>query len=76
MGNNNNFLQAKNELQDINEWLTEEDWKKVEHAFQPPQKKQRLSAKKRGQVRRDIEEIKEQRSLKEFLGEDYELLDS
>lgn len=75
--NDNNSLQIEDEMQeqDAIELSPEDDWEKDNESASLSKKKQILNDKKRGQVRRNIEEIKEKRRLKELLGDDYEDFD-
>ncbi|MCP4324289.1 MAG: hypothetical protein GY951_08785 [Psychromonas sp.] len=75
MGNSNNdHLSNDASAKEISEWLENHTDQDIE--FIEQQTKQKVTAADRGKVRRNIEDIKEQRRLKEFLGDDYELLDS
>ena len=76
--NDSNSLQIENENQDqeSSELIPEEDWREgKENLDSSSKKKQALNDKKRGEVRRNIEEIKERRRLKELLSDDYDDLD-
>jgi len=75
---NSNSLQIEDETQEQEsaDFLSEEDWQEEEaSAASASKKKQLLNDKKRGKIRRNIEEIKERRRLKELLGDDYDDLD-
>jgi len=75
MGNSNNeHLSNDASAKEISEWLESHTDQHIE--FIEQQAKKKLSGAEQGKVRRNIEDIKEQRRLKEFLGDDYELLDS
>jgi len=69
---NRSTLQIEDVTQDINELIN--DGSAMEsNSF--VKKRQALNDRKRGEVRRNIEEIKERRRLKELLGDDYDELD-
>ncbi len=75
MGNrNNDHLSNDASAKEISEWLDNHTDQNIE--FIEQQAKQKATGADRSKVRRNIEEIKEQRRLKELLGDDYELLDS
>jgi len=71
-----NSLQIEDETQDQDpiEFFSDEDddWEEDNTALK---KKQILNDRKRGRIRRNIEEIKERRRLKELLGDDFDDLD-
>lgn len=70
---NRNSLQTEDETQDITDFFPEDDWD--ENNASMKKKQALLSDRKRGKVRRSIEELKERRRLKELLGDDYDDLD-
>ena len=75
---NSNSLQIEDETQDQEsaEFFSEEDWEEEEESLaSSSKKKQILNDRKRGKIRRNIEEIKERRRLKELLGDDYDDFD-
>lgn len=75
---NSNSLQIEDETQEQEsaDFFSEEDWQEEEaSAASASKKKQLLNDKKRGKIRRNIEEIKERRRLKELLGDDYDDFD-
>lgn len=75
MGNRNHtHLSNDASAKEISEWLESHSDKHIDVIEK--QAKKKMSAAERGKVRRNIEEIKEQRCLKELLGDDYDLLDS
>ncbi|MEG3753955.1 PA3496 family putative envelope integrity protein [Psychromonas arctica] len=70
---NRNSLQTEDDTQDMVDFFSEDDWDEENSSVK---KKQALmNDKKRGKVRRSIEEIKERKRLKELLGDDYDDLD-
>ncbi|WP_298943099.1 PA3496 family putative envelope integrity protein [uncultured Psychromonas sp.] len=71
---NTNSLQTEDDdVQDVNDFFSEDDWNEDDSSTK---KKQALmNDRKRGRVRRSIEEIKERRRLKDLLGDDYDDLD-
>ena len=71
---NNNSLQIEDETQDPTELLAEETWGEGSNPTSS-KKTQNLNDQKRREVRRNIEEIKERRRLKELLGDDYDEFD-
>lgn len=72
MGNRNNeHLSNDASAKEIKDWLTSHS----DDLIEVPTKKG-ISAAEKGKIRRNIEAIKERNSLKELLGEDYDLLDS
>jgi macrodomain Ter protein organizer (MatP/YcbG family) len=72
MGNHNNeYLSNEASAKEIADWLSNHLNEHVDL-----QVKKKISAAERGKVRRNIEDIKERNSLKELLGDDYDLLDS
>jgi macrodomain Ter protein organizer (MatP/YcbG family) len=72
MGNHNNeHLSNDASAKEISDWLSNHLNEHVDL-----QVKKKISAVERGKVRRNIEDIKERNSLKELLGDDYDLLDS
>jgi len=70
---NRNSLQTEDETQDITDFFSEDDWD--EDNASTKKKQALLNDRKRGKVRRSIEELKERRRLKELLGDDYDELD-
>lgn len=66
---NRNSLQTDDDTQDIMDYIDEE---RIEEESSSVQKQQALKDKKRGKVRRSIEEIKERKRLKELLGDDFD----
>ncbi|RBW47523.1 hypothetical protein DS885_02670 [Psychromonas sp. B3M02] len=70
---NRNSLQTEDDTQDMVDFFSEDDWNEDNSSVK---KKQALmNDRKRGKVRRSIEEIKERKRLKELLGDDYDDLD-
>ncbi|MDN2662561.1 PA3496 family putative envelope integrity protein [Psychromonas sp. 14N.309.X.WAT.B.A12] len=70
---NRNSLQTEDDTQDMVDFFSEDDWDEENSSVK---KKQALmNDRKRGKVRRSIEEIKERKRLKELLGDDYDDLD-
>jgi len=70
---NRNSLQTEDDTQDMVDFFSEDDWNEDNTSVK---KKQALmNDRKRGKVRRSIEEIKERKRLKELLGDDYDDLD-
>jgi len=70
---NRNSLQTEDDTQDLMDFFDDEELIENESS---KQKKQALNDKKRGMVRRSIEEIRERKRLKELLGDDFDYLDS
>ncbi|MEL0659207.1 MULTISPECIES: hypothetical protein [Psychromonas] len=71
---NTNSLQTEDDdVQDVNDFFTEDDWD--EDNSSTKKKQALMNDRKRGRVRRSIEEIKERRRLKDLLGDDYDDLD-
>jgi hypothetical protein len=71
MGSNNVHLSNDASVKEISDWLANH----VDNHIVLQAKKE-ISAAEKGRVRRHIEDIKERNSLRELLGEDYDLLDS
>ncbi|PKG39432.1 PA3496 family putative envelope integrity protein [Psychromonas sp. Urea-02u-13] len=72
MGSRNNVhLSNDASVKEISDWLANHMDDHIE-----VQAKKEISAAEKGKVRRHIEDIKERNSLRELLGEDYDLLDS
>ena len=69
---NRSTLQIEDVTQDINELINDGG---ATESNSVVKKRQALNDRKRGQIRRNIEEIKERRRLKELLGDDYDELD-
>ncbi|WP_160063066.1 hypothetical protein [Psychromonas sp. L1A2] len=71
---NTNSLQTEDDdIQDVEFFSEEDNWDEDDSSTK---KKQALmNDRKRGRVRRSIEEIKERRRLKDLLGDDYDDLD-
>jgi hypothetical protein len=72
---NRNSLQIEDDTQDVDAaefFSDEDDW---EEDNTSSKKKQILNDRKRGRIRRNIEEIKERRRLQELLGDDYDELE-
>ncbi|TEW53681.1 hypothetical protein E2R68_11000 [Psychromonas sp. RZ22] len=70
---NRNSLQTEDETQDITDFFSEDEWDEDNSSMK--KKQALLNDRKRGKVRRSIEEIKERKRLKELLGDDYDDLD-
>ena len=71
---NTNSLQTEDDdVQDVNDFFAEDDWD--EDNSSAKKKQALMNDRKRGRVRRSIEEIKERRRLKDLLGDDYDDLD-
>jgi hypothetical protein len=71
---NTNSLQTEDDdVQDVNDFFAEDDWD--EDNSSTKKKQALMNDRKRGRVRRSIEEIKERRRLKDLLGDDYDDLD-
>lgn len=70
---NRNSLQTEDETEDMVDFFSDDDWDEDDSTTK---KKQTLmNDRKRGKVRRSIEELKERRRLKDLLGDDYDDLD-
>lgn len=70
---NRNSLQTEDDTQDMVDFFSEDDWD--EESSSVKKKQALMNDRKRGKVRRSIEEIKERKRLKELLGDDYDDLD-
>ncbi|MFT6987985.1 MAG: hypothetical protein ACJAT7_003851 [Psychromonas sp.] len=71
MGNSSNSSQQfDDEDQDTEEWQYEDDWE--EDTIHARKEHQNHRGRGKGQVRRNIEDFKEQQTLKELLGEDFD----
>jgi len=70
---NRDSLQNEDDTQDNVDFFSEEDWN--EETTSMKKKQALMNDRKRGKVRRSIEEIKERKRLKELLGDDYDDLD-
>lgn len=69
---NKSTLQTEDESQDAMDFFDDQN---LEEGSSLKQKKQAVNDKKRGKVRRNIEEIKERKRLQELLGDDYDEVD-
>ncbi|MEL0630743.1 PA3496 family putative envelope integrity protein [Psychromonas aquatilis] len=70
---NRDSLQNEDDIQDGAEFFSEDDWDEDNTSMK--KKQSLMNDRKRGKVRRSIEEIKERRRLKELLGDDFDDLD-
>jgi hypothetical protein len=70
---NRDSLQTEDDIQDITDFFSEDDWD--EDNASTRKKQALMNDRKRGKVRRSIEELKERRRLKELLGDDFDDLD-
>lgn len=70
---NRDSLQTEDDIQDITDFFSEDDWD--EDNASTKKKQALMNDRKRGKVRRSIEELKERRRLKELLGDDFDELD-
>lgn len=72
---NSNSLQIEDDTQDgvELELFSEDDWDEENPSIK--KKQALLNERKRGKVRRSIEEIKERKRLMELLGDDFDELD-
>lgn len=69
---NKSTLQTEDETQDTMDFFDDQN---LGEGSSLKQKKQAVNDKKRGKVRRNIEEIKERKRLQELLGDDYDDVD-
>ena len=69
---NKSTLQTEDETQDTMDFFDDQN---LGEGSSLKQKKQAINDKKRGKVRRNIEEIKERKRLQELLGDDYDDVD-
>ncbi len=67
---NNSSQQIDDEIQDTEEWQYEDD--REEDSIPVRKEPQKQPGRDKGQVRRSIEDFKEQQRLKELLGDDYD----
>lgn len=71
MRKSNNYSQQFNdESQDVEDWEYEDDWE--EDTIHARKEHQNHRGRGKGQVRRNIEDFKEQQQLKELLGDDFD----
>lgn len=71
MRKSNNYSQQFNdETQDVEDWEYEDDWE--EDTIHARKEHQNHRGRGKGQVRRNIEDFKEQQQLKELLGDDFD----
>jgi len=70
---NRDSLQTEDDIQDITDFFSDDDWD--EDNASTKKKQALMNDRKRGKVRRSIEELKERRRLKELLGDDFDELD-
>jgi hypothetical protein len=72
MRKSNNYSQQFNdETQDVEDWEYEDDWE--EDTIHARKEHQNHRGRGKGQVRRNIEDFKEQQQLRELLGDDDDL---
>jgi len=70
MGTNNNYSQQFDEApQEAEEWLDKGDFE--EESIEQPKGKQQQHSQEKAQVRRNIEDFKEEQRLKKLLGDDF-----
>ena len=66
-------LQNEDDIQDGVDFFSDDDWDEDNSSVK--KKQSLMNDRKRGKVRRSIEEIKERRRLKDLLGDDFDDLD-
>lgn len=64
------FDNEEDQEQDTEEWQYEDDWE--EDVIHARKEHQNHRGRGKGQVRRNIEDFKEQQQLKELLGDDFD----